>query len=1123
VIGHAARLLKATGALVALLAVVVGVPVLMAMLHLVPDRLPSLDEVGAVLTSRDNGQLAGLVLAAGVWVCWALFTAATVTEIVAFARARPVPALPGLGIFQQPAAALVAAVAVGFTVAPLAPGAPASSATAQPLPIAATSTVVPTPAQHGSAPVAAHTPAAYLTPDEHADPAATTTYQVQRRDTLWALAERYLGDPLRYPEIARLNPTAVGPDNEIFPGTVLVLPPDAVGLPPTGPTRNTAMTVEDVTVEPGDSLWDLTEEITGSGHNWRQAWELNRGRSQPGGATFTDPSLIRPGWTLSIPDLASPATPAPSAPVPSATEPAPPASEPAPPSAPAPSTPPAHPTTPDTNAPPPAQPGPATSVPTSSPTAAPNSVEPSTARPDETSTGSTSELPLIAFAAGGGLLLAGASLTALLRYRRRQFRQRRPGRIIGSTPPELLRVERALQEAGSVGSADVTWLDQALRALVQALAGVDGARLPDVVAVCMTDDVLTLVLTEPAWEAPEPWTVDPAGTRWSIRRDDSLTYDEQRRGYFFAPFPMLASVGYTAEGEHWLLDLERVATVSLSGDPERCLNLARFLAAELAHNTWSEMLRVTLVGFGEELAQINPDRLTYTDDVEKAIAALGGQLQSVAEVMRAADVDVLQGRARDVAGDAWAPHILLIAPDVAKDSAGLGRLMIAMEQQQRTRSAVALVLIDDQGHGDAAGWQLTIDAAGMLSIPALGVELIAQQIPADEAAQLAQMLAMAAVTDDRPVPPAHGDRPWDEHADACGGLRVDPARSTRRQQSAPAGADGVPVFDLADTSPPRTNSVLPLSAKTYLDRAATTEQDLHALAPATNEHIRDQVEVADPGLDADLADWADLTCPRPKLTLLGPVEVRAQGTLPERNPRRQFYTEIVAYLATRPGGVTSERYATAIWPNEPDVVGKTKVRQSISIVRAWLGTNPATGTDYLPSGVTAGGVGRYRIDGILIDAELFRRLRVRGQARGVDGIADLRAALDLVTGQPFDLPTSRHGAPGGYTWLVEENSRLDHEYAAMIVDVAHTVATHHLAAGEPELAAAAAHVALKAGSYEDVPLLDLVAACDAQGNRAEADAYVARILANHDAEVEEDLPPRTAEILFRRQWINRAS
>jgi len=43
---------------------------------------------------------------------------------------------------------------------------------------------------------------------------------------------------------------------------------------------------------------------------------------------------------------------------------------------------------------------------------------------------------------------------------------------------------------------------------------------------------------------------------------------------------------------------------------------------------------------------------------------------------------------------------------------------------------------------------------------------------------------------------------------------------------------------------------------------------------------------------------------------------------------------------------------------------------------------------------------------------------------------------------------------------------------------------------------------------EDVPLRDLVAECDAQGHRAEADAYVQRILANHDAEVKKVLSPR---------------
>ena len=56
-----------------------------------------------------------------------------------------------------------------------------------------------------------------------------------------------------------------------------------------------------------------------------------------------------------------------------------------------------------------------------------------------------------------------------------------------------------------------------------------------------------------------------------------------------------------------------------------------------------------------------------------------------------------------------------------------------------------------------------------------------------------------------------------------------------------------------------------------------------------------------------------------------------------------------------------------------------------------------------------------------------------------------------------------------------------------------------------------------AGSSADTPLLDLIAANEALGNTAQADAYVKRIMANHDAEVEEDLPPRTAAILRRRR------
>ena len=394
---------------------------------------------------------------------------------------------------------------------------------------------------------------------------------------------------------------------------------------------------------------------------------------------------------------------------------------------------------------------------------------------------------------------------------------------------------------------------------------------------------MELVLAGAQPDAPEPWTVDETGTRWSIERSDDLGYDPAERAYHFAPFPTLASVGYTTAGEHWLLDLERIGAMSLSGDPERCLNLARFLAAELAHNAWSEMLQVTLVGFGKEMADINPERLTYTEDFDKAIASLNGELASTADALRHAGVDVLAGRLHNIAGDAWAPHVLLIAPSAAEDTEGLDQLLTAMRTHS-SRTATALVLIDDPHHADATRWQLSIDEHGTLRIPALDVELIAQQIPAEEAAQLAQMLGLAATTEDRPVPDAAGDKPWDEYSDAAGNLRHSQAVSATTTHPAPVpdaargteqGSADIPAAhaagDQAGSALSDPTSVLPLSLDTYLDQTATTQADLDALAPHVDQATRAQVESIDPELDRDLAAWHDPACTQPKVRLLGPV------------------------------------------------------------------------------------------------------------------------------------------------------------------------------------------------------------------------------------------------------------
>lgn len=82
----------------------------------------------------------------------------------------------------------------------------------------------------------------------------------------------------------------------------------------------------------------------------------------------------------------------------------------------------------------------------------------------------------------------------------------------------------------------------------------------------------------------------------------------------------------------------------------------------------------------------------------------------------------------------------------------------------------------------------------------------------------------------------------------------------------------------------------------------------------------------------------------------------------------------------------------------------------------------------------------YLVRDLLSDADLFRRLRLRGEASGADGLNDLAAALRLVTGVPYHQLRRRGGL-----WLTD--SRDDNYLTVAIVDTAHLVTTRALAAG----------------------------------------------------------------------------
>jgi nucleoid-associated protein YgaU len=686
------RLLRGIGALIVLAAVVAGVPVLLASLHMAPHHIPSLHQLGHDLKQRDNGQLAGAVIAAGVWICWALFTLSLIAEIFAAARKRPARLLPGLAVFQRPAGVLVSAIAVGFTIGPLIAGvatAARADASPPPLPVASASHTAPV-ASTSPAPAsdASHAPrAAPATPaTETATP--SPTYRVQHRDTLWKIAEDHLGDPMRYPEIIGLNRAAIGPDNEITPGTVLRLPADATGVSAHDTTTDPAGHT-DVRVRPGDTLWEIEKRVTGSGANWTSAWRTNQGRVEPGGERFTDPNLIQPGWTLSIP-TDEPATPPVVHRPPARTG----TGSDSPPS----TTPPRHHSEP---AEPPAPPAPTSPPGTSTPTAsAPPQRHDEHAH--ETAARASSSSRYESLAIGGGLL-AAVSVAALMVHRRRKFHRRRLGHVVASLPEPLMPLEQALFANGRPALAKMTFLDLALRSLADLVAHTPGTTLPDIAGAAVNDEYLELYLAAAAGDPPEPWLASEP-TRWTLSRGVDLDAQSRRR---VAPYPCLVSIGYTDDGTEYLLDLEHTGALTLRGDTARCLDLARYMVAELANNVWSDHLTVTVAGFAQELVDANPTRVAYASDAHAAAQELNRVAAANREVADAAGVDVLEGRLRGTAGDVWMPQVLLSAPDeLAGDTEfpGVGG--------DEGRSAVAVVLTAARESSPASRQIITVTDNG---------------------------------------------------------------------------------------------------------------------------------------------------------------------------------------------------------------------------------------------------------------------------------------------------------------------------------------------------------------------------------------------------------------------------
>ncbi|MFB4269627.1 LysM peptidoglycan-binding domain-containing protein [Nonomuraea sp. GTA35] len=267
-------LLAKTAAAAALAGLLAGIPAIL-LIYFWPIDLPTRDD----LATPGEPIVIRTLLLATVWMGWGLFALAVTVEIVGMIRAgRSRVRLP----FQRLAAYLITTITVAATAPIAAPRALVPAAA-----IAATSTQTPD-----------HTASAEPDKGETAKP--YVTYAIQPRDTLWTIAEKQLGDPMRYRDIIALNQGRTMNDGRSFtqgewlePGCILHLPADARKPDRVRPRTHT--------VTSGESLWAISKQHLGKGAHYKKIFKLNRGRPQPGGARLTDPDVLEPGWRLILP------------------------------------------------------------------------------------------------------------------------------------------------------------------------------------------------------------------------------------------------------------------------------------------------------------------------------------------------------------------------------------------------------------------------------------------------------------------------------------------------------------------------------------------------------------------------------------------------------------------------------------------------------------------------------------------------------------------------------------------------------------------------------------------------------------------------------------------------------
>jgi DNA-binding SARP family transcriptional activator len=695
-----------------------------------------------------------------------------------------------------------------------------------------------------------------------------------------------------------------------------------------------------VTVQSGDCLWSIAQRYLGAGDLYPEIASLNYGRQMNGGQVFTNPALIMPGWQLVLPSGAA---------VESAGQPA---------ALPAASQHPGHATADahyrrrhsaarsTANAP-----QPAGNHDGNAPTGLGAS---SSARRDSADSVPASRADVPASRADGQVervpqpetfvtgALAGAILTSLTRLRFRQRQERRRGRRIAlPASTAVLATEQRLR---------ATTIVQPLRRLRDALAILEAGvragngRLPDMVGVHVTPDLLEILLAAPAAEAPPaPFEVSPGrqGMCWqlSLPALAALPAEQAARGVL----PGLVTAGWTGDG-YLLLDLESLQVTGCDGPSALVDQVLTTIATELATGQWSGWYDLYLVGC-DELAPLG--RAEHCATLEEALAIVTSRCARTAQRVAAqAPADIRELRLAQPEDEDWGLKILVSRAEPSPDQ--LSRLL------RLAADSTAGLAVLFAGDPEAADGRMAPTALQLAPDPQVAEGIVANVVPlqitvrpralsAAECTAISTLFTAAAgvgdVSQDEEPYARYAAPPWIPQAVA------------RR-----------PSPDVADLPEP----------------AAPDSDGAHE--PRDSAALSGEPDGGEPGGDESAVR-------RVTVSVLGPLVIG--GPAGQLQPKQ---AELVLALALAAPASLSNSALCSILGADPDHPKPADaVRQIIARTRRRLGL-ASDGAEY----IIHAGSGQYVLHpDASLDWSRFSELVASGRAD------DLRGALALVRGEPF--------------------------------------------------------------------------------------------------------------------------